>query len=352
MKRTLPRSSVIDVHNPQQIRIPAEWEPHACCWMAWAVHTEWRDWARSVKNELAVVIESIARFERVRLLTPRMEVADAYARFSGSNVEIVEAPVDDIWMRDIAPTFALSNEKAVAIDWHFNSWGSPRERPARPGDRLADLSETIFGIPSISAPVVAEGGALITDGEGTLITTRSCLLNPNRNPVRGYEPRERLIERALESLGIEHMIWLEGDTCEPGTSGHVDGYVLLTAPARTLVETTDNDMEQPFWREHDIALLEQASDASGRKLQVNRVLSPRERYWRFRGPSWAPCYVNAYIANGAVITACFGDVERDEAAKGILAEAFPDREVIMLKIDHIANGGGGIHCLTQPQPMI
>ncbi len=334
--------------EPQPIRIPAEWEPHACCWMAWAVHEEWRDWIGAVKDELAGVIQSIARFEPVRLLTPREELADARSRFSGGNVEVVEAAVDDIWMRDIAPTFALQDGQAVTIDWHFNGWGNSRERPTRPGDRLAETAERIFGAPRISAPVVAEGGALITDGEGTLITTRSCLLNPNRNPVHGHEPRERMIEQALNPLGIERTIWLEGDPCEPGTSGHVDGYVMFTAPGRVLVETTDDEMERPFWREHDIALLEQTRDARGRGLEVHRVLGPRKRYWRFRGPSWAPCYVNAYVANGAVIAARFGDAERDETAKEQLTQAFPEREIIMLKIDHIANGGGGIHCLTQP----
>src|ERR1035441_7378188 len=96
-------------------RIPAEWEPHACCWMAWAVHAEWKDRAEKVKRDLAAVIRTIARFEPVRLLTPPDRVADARARFSGGNVEIVEAPVDDIWMRDIAPTFALHDGEAVAI---------------------------------------------------------------------------------------------------------------------------------------------------------------------------------------------------------------------------------------------
>lgn len=334
----------------QLIRIPAEWESHACCWMAWAVHEEWRDWIGAVKEELASVIQSIAGFEPVRLLTPRQEIVDARARFSGGNVEIIEAPVDDIWMRDIVPTFALRGEEVVAIDWHFNGWGNPRERPARPGDKFAKIAESIFNVPHISSPVVAEGGALITDGEGTLITTRSCLLNPNRNPVLGHEPRELGIEHKLARFGIERTIWLEGDPCEPGTSGHVDGYVMFTAPGRVLVETVDGEVAPPFWREHDIVLLERARDAAGRRLKVERVLGPRKRYWRFRGPSWAPCYVNAYVANGAVITARFGDAERDETAKDALERAFPGREIIMLKIDHIANGGGGIHCLTQPMP--
>lgn len=106
------------------IRIPAEWEPHTCCWMAWAVHAEWKDWVDKVKDELQAVIHTIARFEQVRLLTPRDYVSDARARFAGGNVEVVEAPVDDIWMRDIAPTFAPRDGKVVALDFNFNAWGN------------------------------------------------------------------------------------------------------------------------------------------------------------------------------------------------------------------------------------
>jgi agmatine deiminase len=160
--------------------------------MAWAVHPEWLDWLDKVKSELSDVIRAVAKFETVWLLTPPHEAVDARGRFAGENVEIVEAPVDDIWMRDIAPTFALRNEEVVAIDWNFNCWGSPKERPARPGDQLAKLAERIFGVPRISVSFVADAGALIADGCGTLITTRSCLLNPNRNPIFGaWETSER-----------------------------------------------------------------------------------------------------------------------------------------------------------------
>jgi agmatine deiminase len=119
----LPETSTAGFIGKGAIRLPAEWEPHACCWMAWAVHSEWGDRVDDVEDELATVIETIARSELIRLLTPHEKLADARARFSGGNVEIIEAPVDDIWMRDIAPTFALRGDEAVAIDWNFNCWG-------------------------------------------------------------------------------------------------------------------------------------------------------------------------------------------------------------------------------------
>jgi agmatine deiminase len=227
--------------------------------------------------------------------------------------------------------------------------GDTRDR--RAGDNLAKSAQSIFGVPRVATCIVAEGGALTTDGAGTLITTRSCLLHPKRNPVRDGEPREQMIERQLARFGIERVIWLEGDPCESITHGHVDGYVLFSAPGKVLVEIfNDEDLGPPMWREHDIALLEHVVDAGGKPLRVQCVRAPRERHRRFRGPLWAPCYLNAYVANGAVVTACFGDTERDEAAKKMLAGGFPDREIVTLQIDPIADGGGGIRCLTQPMP--
>jgi agmatine deiminase len=258
-------------------------------------------------------------------------------------------------MRDIMPTFAWCGEGAVrelvAVDWNFNGWGGTKKRRPRAGDNLAKHAAAIFGVSRVPVRFVAEGGAWVTDGHGTLIVTRSCLLNPNRNPVRRGVDRQRLIEKEMAKLGVLKAVWLEGDPCEPITSGHADGYVLCAPGGKVLVEVIDDEEnEPPLWRTHDIALLESACDVDGRKFRTVRVRAPRRRSWKYKSGSFAPCYLNAYVANGAVITARFGDPERDEAARNALAKAFPGREIIMLQIDAIANGGGGIHCVTQQLP--
>lgn len=350
------RSSSRDTYETA-IRIPAEWEPHACCWMAWAVRGEWGKAAGKVKRELSEVIRTVARYEPVRVLARRGRgLREARREFAScANVTVIEASVDDIWMRDIAPTFAARGNRAahevVAIDWNFNLWGEAQGAPVGARDRLAKTAAAVFGVPIVPARFVAEGGALVTDGNGTMVTTRSCLLNPNRNPVRRGQDRQRMIETDLARFGVRKTIWLEGDPCEPITSGHTDGYVLFAPNGVVLVEACDDKaIEPPLWREHDISLLEDARDADGRKLKIMRVRAPRRRYWKGDPETFAPCYLNAYVANGAVITARFSDAERDEAAKNALARAFPRRDIIMLRIDAIANGGGGIHCLTQPTP--
>lgn len=340
------------------IRIPAEWEPHKCCWMAWAVHREWgtRDASR-IKRDLTKVVYAIARFEPVRLLAPRGRAfREASKQFLDCpTVTVIEAPVDDFWMRDIMPTFAIHTDRGqrqvVAIDWNFNGWGGTPERPARAGDQLAKSADSIFGVPRVKTSFVAEGGALAFDGRGTLITTRSCLLNPNRNPLRLEADRQPAIASEFKKLGIRKTIWLEGDTSEPITSGHIDGYVLCAPGNKVLVETIDDpDGEPPFWREHDVRLLEEARTNRGRKLKVERVLAPRKQYLKGYPDSFAASYLNVYIADGAVIGSLFGDGERDELAGKALANAFPEREIILLRIDAIAGGGGGIHCLTQQMP--
>ena len=339
------------------IRIPAEWEPHACCWMAWAVHREWGRYVNMVKQELSEVVHTIARYEPVRLLAPRGNSArEAMREFSTcADVTVVEAPVDDIWMRDIAPTFAIQTRKGqqeiIAIDWNFNAWGSTKYRPPRAGDRLAKYAKSVFGVPRIQAGFVAEGGAFVTDGRGTMYTTRSCLLSPSRNSIRrSLKPEDAIVEN-LRKFGVSRVVWLEGDPCEPGTNGHIDGYVLHGPSGVALVDACDDaKVEAPIWRARDVALLKMSRRAGGRRLKVLSVRGPRSSYWRGTPNSFAATYLNAYVANGAIVTARFGDRQRDAEARRTIARAFPGRRIVMLRIDHIADGGGGIHCLTQPMP--
>ena len=304
--------------------------------MAWAVHAEWGKQVNKVKDELCEVALTIARYEPVCLLaTPGRAFREAKRKFSASsNVIVIEAPVDDIWMRDIAPTFVLRQmasrrQKIIAIDWNFNGWGGTKHRPSRPGDRLAKTAADVFGVTRMSVKFIGEGGAFVTDGQGTMITTRSCLLNPNRNPSRHEIDRRRLIERELTKFDIRRVVWLHGDPRELITSGHADGYVLIAPSGVVLVEAGHSNT-----RMRDIDVLRNSIDASGQKLKLRFVLPPRRRYWSSDAETFAPCYLNAYVANGAVITACCGDPQRDKSARRAIAKAFPNRDVVMLRIDN------------------
>lgn len=314
--------------------------------MSWAVHREWGRHLDAVKLELRDVISAIAMHEPVKLLTPSNLISEARNQFRGRDVEIIPAPVDDIWMRDILPSFAFCGHSLLLIDWNFNGWGSSPARRARAGDRLGEVLSSLTQLPMIAAPFVAEGGAILTDGQGTIVTTKSCLLNPNRNPGRNGSE----IEEAFSKLGSRQLVWLVGDPDEPITSGHPDGYVLFSESGAILVEHADERHRTFRRRAQDIRKLRLTRDNEGRLAKLKLVLPPRRKYWRGAGRLFAPCYLNAYVTNGSVVTGTFGDAERDELARSALQEAFPGREIHMLRIDHIAAGGGGIHCLTQPQP--
>ncbi|WP_340671072.1 agmatine deiminase family protein [Bradyrhizobium ottawaense] len=327
------------------LRLVPDWIPHSYCWMAWAIDpSEWGKDARGARQELREVIATISRFEKVRLLTPPNLLGDARAQHFGSDVEIVEAPVDDIWMRDIAPIYALSEGEPVCIDLNFNGWGSTNYRRARPGDRLAGVARDLFASTMLNAPFVAEGGAFVVGHDAVVFTTRSCLLNPNRNPHFCRSD----IEAGLIRLGAKKVVWLEGDPDEKITSGHVDGYILPAESGELLIQRTDARDHSAMLRNLDIRTLQGLRAADRNAVPVRLVSAPRiaMRTSEF----FADSYVNVYTPNAAVVAPRFGDPLRDADARRALERAFPGRKVEMLSIPHLASGGGGIRCLVQPVP--
>lgn len=280
---------------------------------------------------------------KVRLLTPPKLLSDARGQHFGPNVEIVEAPVDDIWMRDIAPIYALRNGEPVCIDLNFNGWGSTRFRQARPGDRLAGVARGLFAATMLHAPFVAEGGAFVVAHDGGVFTTRSCLLNPNRNP----HVSQSEIESALIRLGASKVVWLDGDPKEKITSGHADGYVLLGESGDILVQRTDAGGRSAL-RNSDIRTLQNLRAADENAPPVRLVSSPRIA--RRASELFADSYLNVYTPNAAVLAPKFGDRLRDAEARAAIEDAFPGRKLQMLSIPHLASGGGGIRCLVQPVP--
>jgi agmatine deiminase len=321
-----------------QIRIPADFEAHARTIMAWAVHREWSGDSERIERELDTVIRAIAEDEPVTLLTPPDLLSAARLRGFGPEVEVVPAPVDDVWMRDIAPVFAKRGGDTIAIDFNFNGWDG--SRGARPGDRLARTHD--FGVPVIGVPFVGEGGAFITDGEGLAVTTRSCLLS--RNPHLD----EVAIERSFGRIGIHTVIWLDGDRREPITTGHPDGYMAFLRDRSLLVEAVDHGPGRRT-RARDIAALRQAVH-DGRLRGVRQFGRPRESCFEFAAAQFAGTYLNFFMTRRSVLTACFGDPQEDPRAENQLREFFPGREIRMLDINAILRGGGGIRCLTQPMP--
>lgn len=325
------------VRGNHEIRIPADHEPHACTIMAWAVHREWGAEKEQVERELDGAIRAIAKYELIKLLTPPDLVPAARARKFGPEVEIVPAPVDDIWMRDIAPVFVKRGTETVAIDFNFNAWDNSRR--GRAGDRLARTHH--FGFPVIGMPFVAEGGAFITDGKGCAVATRSCLLS--RNPHLD----ETAITEGFGRVGIRDVIWLDGDRTEPITTGHPDGFMVFLPDGKLLVENIASGPGS-WRRKRDVRMLRQLStEGKLNGIEAFEVVPDGSA----GSATMAATYMNLFVTGGAVLTSRFGETQNDLRAKLELERHFPGRAVRMLDLRTILNGGGGIRCLTQPVPI-
>ncbi|MGY2198029.1 agmatine deiminase family protein [Pseudomonas gingeri] len=332
--------------------MPAEWAPHAATWMVWPHNqalweSAWGVTLAQVQVDFARVANAIARFEPVKMVVDPSARASAAARCQ-ANIELIELAVDDSWCRDSGPSFICHPQQGLAgVSWRFNAWGgkSAHDLDASLGRRVLDH----LGLEGFTTSLANEGGAIHVDGEGTLITTESVLLNSNRNPGMTKAEMEDIFARLL---GVKKTLWLPGDpdhVTGDMTDGHVDGVCAFARPGVLLVDATHerDSVYAEVVRENRRAL-ELASDARGRRFELVDLFEASEAV-DSDAEVFCASYTNFYLANGAVIMPAYG-VDADQAAAVVLAEAFPGREVVPVRINHLAHGGGGVHCITQQQP--
>lgn len=323
--------------------MPAEWESHAGCLMSWPARSDlWGPGLVEAKRDYAAVARAVAGFEPVTVVCPPRLAGEVH-NLCGVDVTAFEAPLDDSWMRDNGPTFVRNGAGEVAIvDFAFNAWGErwhPYDSDAQVPERLADH----FGVPTFRSSMVLEGGSFFVDGEGTLITTEQCLLNPNRNPSLS---REQIEQELRDYLGVTTIIWLplgqSLDVGPTGTDGHVDGIAQYVAPGRIVLEAPASPDASEYQNgQRNLAALKSATDAAGRELDVT-VLDA--------GPGQSQAYCNYYLPNGGVIVPVSG-ASSDAAALEFIAALHPDREVVGVPGEAIGKGGGGPHCITQQIPV-
>jgi len=337
MEKTSPRAA--------GYRMPAEWAPHARCWMAWPCRRAlWRDGLDAARAAYAAVARAISRFEPVTMVARPEEAGEAGA-LCGPEVRIEALPLDDSWMRDFGPTFVCDAAGGVAgVSWRFNAWGGKYEAYGADA-ALADGLIDNLGMPRFDAPFVLEGGAIHSDGEGTVLTTESVLLNRNRGMAASRGEAEALLR---DWLGTEKVIWLPGGMAADETDGHVDNVACFVAPGRVLALAAREASDPNHARLADnFAVLSAARDARGRPLDVMRL--EQATLPDDMGNPGAASYINFYIANGGIVMPCFG-TDDDAPAAGVVRRAFPDRQVVQVDARAIVRGGGGIHCITQQQP--
>ncbi|MFD9420414.1 agmatine deiminase family protein [Streptomyces goshikiensis] len=329
-------------------RFGAEWESHARTFMSWpALENVWYEDLPAVRADIARVARAVGAYEPVVMLA-RPDQRAAAQQVCGSDVEVIALPVDDLWARDTVPVFVEQAHKVLGVDFNFSGWGNKQEH--RNDAQVGRLLMAKYGIERVRAPLVAEGGSFETDGEGTLLVTESSVVNKSRNPGKS---RDQIEAELKSALGIKKVIWLAGVRGQDITDAHVDSLVRFTAPGVVLLDQAFPDSPPDVWsRAADQArtVFKDATDARGKRLKVVDLPQPDLDKITGRGDAFVSTYANFYVANGAVFMPRFGDARADDRAKGILQEHFPKRDIVPVKIDTIAGGGGGIHCSTHDEP--
>jgi len=347
--------------------MPAEWEPHAGTWMLWPERPDnWREGGRPAQRAFTAVATAISRSEPVTMGVCAQHFDLARAALPAP-VRVVEISSDDAWMRDVGPTFVVGRGGRMrGVDWIFNAWGGRSGGVYAPWDLDDQVAAKVLEIERrerYRAPFVLEGGAIHVDGQGTLLTTEECLLNPNRNPTLRRGQIESLLERYL---GVRTIVWLGRGVFNDETDGHVDNLCCFVRPGEVVLSWCD-DPEDP---QYDVSraayeILMTARDSRGKQLKIHKLMQPGPLYMtpeeaagvesmpgsrtRRAGDRLAASYVNFYIANRAIIMPLL-DPRHDQAAKATIARLFPGRKVIGIPSREILLGGGNIHCITQQQP--
>ena len=329
-------------------RMPAEWEPHERTWMAWpssgytlgATEAD----ADEARGCWASVAHAVARFEPVSVVVDPADL-DVARRWLGADITIVEAPLDDAWMRDIGPTFVQAPDGTLAgVDWVFNGWGAQDWAVWADDAGVAQRVCREAGVPVVASALVNEGGGIHVNGDGTVLLTRTVQLGEGRN---AHWTQGKVEAELARTLGIDRAIWVERgltrDYDEFGTRGHID-IVACFADATTVLVHDQRDPRHP---DHEVSREARATLEAVPGLRVVPVPAPDTLT---DDEGWVDySYINHYLVNGGVILCAFDD-PGDERAADILRQAYPGREVVLVDARPLFARGGGIHCITQQQP--
>ncbi|ANZ23717.1 agmatine deiminase [Rhodococcus sp. WB1] len=334
-------------------RMPAESEPHERTWMAFPTEGyslgDTAEEHHEARATWASVAHAVAEFEPVTVVADPGQV-DAARRYLSRDVELVEAPLNDAWMRDIGPTFVLDDDgRCGGVDWVFNGWGAQDWARWDHDARIASFVLERAGVERVASTLVNEGGGMQVDGLGTVLLTETVQLDPGRNPHLDKAAVEAELRR---TIGATYAIWLPRgltrDQERYGTRGHVDIVAAIASPGVVLVHDQRNRDHPDF----DVTALiverlQHTADVRGEPWRIVRVPAPATVR---DDEGWVDySYINHYVVNGGVIACRFGDPADDEAAE-ILAAAYPGRRVVGVEARPLFRRGGGIHCITQHQP--
>jgi agmatine deiminase len=343
-----------DTPRNRGFHMPAEWEPHEAVWLSWPHNKNTFPKLPAVEEAYYTFIQLIHTSERVELFIPtavlhrkiRARLREAHVDLSLVTLHTTE--FSDVWIRDYGPTFVMNHamKRAAMVRWNFNAWGRKYEDQLKDG-KIPAIMNRWLDLPQFIPGIVLEGGSIDVNGRGTVLTTRSCLLNPNRNPSLSEDQIEIFLK---EYLGVVKVIWLNDGIVGDDTDGHVDDIARFVTP-HTVVCAYETDKEDANYRalQENYEILKRSSNQDGIPLTVVKLPMPAkvvtgdERY--------PASYTNFYIGNSVVIVPIFNDPNDTEAIR-ILQSLFPGRKVIGIDARAMVEGFGTFHCATQQQPRV
>ncbi|MEL7481154.1 MAG: agmatine deiminase family protein [Pseudomonadota bacterium] len=321
-----------------KIRVLPEWVPQACLWVGWPSDRDlWEDDLAGAQREVAGLVNAISDRLPVRLVASTVEAAETAKNQCFGHVTVRILPMGDIWLRDTGPIYAVHNHQPVGLTFAFNGWGGKYDLP---GDR--ETASAMLGVDRFAAKphsFVLEGGAVDQDGTGTLLTTRQCLLNPNRNPAWTEADGEAALKSAF---GATRIIWLTEGLAGDHTDGHIDNIARFVAPGRVVCQ-------QPTGRDDPNADVYLAIEAGLRDTGLSVITIPSPGRIESADGVAAASHLNFVFANGRLIVPVYDEAIGARAVAALQA-SLPQFEVIGQPSNAILTGGGSFHCISQQIP--
>jgi len=334
-------------------KMPPEWSKHTRTFVSWPIKASmcYPEDYDSVCQGYTKIIKAIAEFESITVVVNPVDLKTISCLFNNEQrIELLPIEHNDAWLRDNGPTFIINDNGDVAgVNWRFNAWGG-KYAPWNLDDLVATEILNHVGLKRFDAPLVMEGGSFHVDGEGTLLTTEECLLNPNRNPGM---TREKIEAELKKFLNVQKVVWLKKGLHGDETDGHVDNIACFAAPGKILLQVCDDPEDENYAiTRENLMILKKETDATGRKFEIIPIKQPPKLYDPVTDARLTLSYLNFYFVNGGIILPVFGGEakEFDQMAVQVLSKTFPERRIRIVNGMGIIREGGNVHCTTQQMP--
>jgi agmatine deiminase len=337
--------------------LPAEWEKHSATWLTWPNDDDYfGNRIRNIEKIYLKIVSVLHKDELIKLVVLNQKMQDKVSNLLKKNgidlsqIIFYKSEYVDVWIRDYGPTFIKDNNVKAWIKWHYDCYGGKFPELSKDNDIFLKLKEQI-DFKMYDAKIALEGGAIETNGRGTILTTEECLLE-NRDKGKTKKETETILR---ETIGVSNIIWLKKGLINDHTDGHIDEIARFVSPSKILCAYEDDVSDENYERlSENYKILENSFDQNGNKFEVIKLPMPHMYYddtEKHNGKKAPISYANFYIGNKTVLVSLFND-KNDGKAKSIIESCFPDKKIVGIDCRDLIYGGGALHCVTQQEPEI